>query len=466
MFRFTFNFVRFGLKSFAHKEKSINLPLKLTDMHRLSKTKESNHISVKPLHIILFLAILLTARQVTAQGGISEKFSLDQCIEMGLKNNPGFQSSEFLLDETKAKMEEAFSGYYPVISINSDADTYSKENGSRKYNNFNTGVTLSYNIFQGYKTKSLYGAAQDNYQANLYQHKANRQDLVFNIIWAYYRTLQSERILQSADEAVKNSNLHLEFAVAKKKAGMATRSDILRTEVELSSAELDKIKATNILLAAKGNLNQFLGLPSDYQIEIQDDLSIINEVPVQSYNSLLNEAINSRSEIKKYQSHLDAQNKNILIAKSGYYPSLRANANYNFAGPAVTSTQQNLWLGMSLSVPVFKGFFNKARVNQEEFAFKSLEKDLEQLKQQISQEVWNAWLSVKESVERISTSSKAVESARENLSLAEGEYKEGVGSIIQLTDAQTTFVTVEQNYIQALADFKISYAKLERTIGK
>lgn len=97
---------------------------------------------------------------------------------------------------------------------------------------------------------------------------------------------------------------------------------------------------------------------------------------------------------------------------------------------------------------------------------KSLEKDFELLKQQISQEVWNAWLSVKESVERISTSSKALESAGENLLIAEGEYKEGIGSIIQLTDAQTTFVTAEQNYIQALSDYKISYAELEKTIGK
>jgi len=435
-------------------------------MHRLLKTKESNHIIVKPLHIISFLAILLIFRQVTAQSEITEQLSLDQCIELGLQNNPGFQSSEFLVKETKAKIEEAFSGYYPFVSLNSDADAYSKDNGSQRYDNFNTGVTLSYYIFQGYKTKSLYGASQDNYQANIHQHEVNRQDLRFNIIGAYYRTLQSERILQSAEESVRNSDMHLEFARAKQKAGMATRSDILKSEVELSNAELEKIKADNTLLVAKGNLNQLLGLPSDYQIELMDDLSIINEISIQSFDSLLNEAINSRTEIKKYLSLLNVQQKYILLAKSGYYPSLSASANYNYAGPAISLLQQNWWLGMTLSVPVFKGFSNKARVAQEEFAFKSLEKDLEQLKQQISREVWNAWLSVKESVERISTSSKAVESARENLSLAEGEYKEGVGSIIQLTDAQTTFVAFEQNYIQALADFKISYAELERRIGK
>jgi outer membrane protein TolC len=410
--------------------------------------------------------LLLNGTRLFAQIDLPGKLSLDQCIELGLINNPGFQSSELLVKETETKIDEALSGYYPVVSLNSDADAYSKENGSQRYDNFNTGITASYNIFQGYRTKSLYGASKDSYQATVYQHEINRQDLVFNIIQAYYRTLQSERILKSADEAVKNSSLHLDFARAKQKAGMATLSDILRSEVELSNAELDRIKAVNILLAARGNINKLIGFPSDYQIELTDDLSIVREISVQSFDSLLAEAFNSRSEIKKFQSLLNAQQKNILIAKSGYYPSLSANANYNFAGPAVSSMQQNWWLGMTLSVPVFKGFINKARVEQEDFAYKSLEKDFEQLKQMISQEVWNAWLAVKESEERISTTSKAVESAKANLLLAEGEYKEGVGSIIQLTDAQTIYVTIEQNHIQALADFKISYAGLERTIGK
>ncbi len=128
--------------------------------------------------------------------------------------------------------------------------------------------------------------------------------------------------------------------------------------------------------------------------------------------------------------------------------------------------QQNWWLGMTLTIPVFKGFSTKARVIGEELALKGLEKDLNALKQQIGQEVWNAFLAVNESTDKIETSAKGLESARENLSIAEGEYKEGIGSIIQLTDAQTTFVTAEQNYIRSIADYKISLAELERTIGK
>jgi len=407
-----------------------------------------------PIHILL------------AQDTLPDTLTLEQCINLGLQNNPTFQSSEFLVEETKIKVVEARSGYYPTVNINSNAETYSNNNVSQRYENYNAGIYASYNLFNGFKTKATYHAAKDNYDASTFQHKSNRQDLILNITYTYYKTLQAERVLKSAKETVKNSNLHLEFAIARQKAGMATRSDILKSEVELSNAELDKIKASNTLLEAKGNLNQLMGLPSNNPVKIVDDLSNINNSLTQSYDSLFNEAINSRTEIKRFQSLLKAQSNYIRVEKSGYYPSLGANANYNFVGEKISGIQPSWWLGVTLTIPVFKGFSTKARVTREEFALKGLEKDFEALKQQIGQEVWNAYLAVKESLERIETTAKGLESARENLSISEGEYKEGVGSIIQLTDAQTSYVTAEQNHIQSLADYKISLAELKRTIGK
>ncbi len=440
--------------------------LKKSGMKLLFEIRFPGLKKLKPLPVILIYFLLLSENHLCGQDTISDRLNLKECIEFGLKNNPGLQSSLYLVEEMKAKTDEALSGYYPAVSLNSDADAYSKNNGSQRYNNISSGINLSYNIFQGNRIKATYGASQDNYQASRYNHETLRQDLVFSIIRAYYRILQSEWMLRSSEESVNNSRLHLDFARARQKAGMATRSDILKSEVELSNAELERIKASNTLLAAQGDLNQLLGMPADNDIRLVDDLSLIDKNFLPAYDSLLNEAFSMRTELKRYQSLMNAQMKYIQVAKSGYYPSLNANANYNYAGPEISAMEQNWWMGMTLSIPLFKGFSTKARVSQEEYALKGLEKDFELLKHQISQEVWNAWLAVKESYERIETSEKAFESARENLSLAEGEYKEGVGSMIQLTDAQTTFVSIEQNYIQALADYKISFAELERTIGR
>lgn len=413
----------------------------------------------------LFMALLVSPPLLYAQNEESGRLSLEDCIAKGLQNNPMIQSSQLFVEENQTKVDEARSGYYPKVSLNSNATTYSNNNGDQRFENYNTGISASYNLFNGFRTKAGYHAARDHHEAAFLQHESVQQDLVLDITFAYYKTLQAERILKSAEEAVKNSQLHLDFAHARNMAGMATRSDILKSEVELSNAELEKIKAANALLAAKGNLNKLMGLPANHPTEIIDDLSELNETSVQSYDSLFAEAMESRVEVKRFYSLLNAQQNNIQLARGEYYPSLDVNANYNFSGEKISGMRENWWLGMTLTIPVFNGFSTEARVKGEKTALKGIEKDLEALKDQIGTEVWNAFLAVKEFSERMTATSKGLESARENLSLSEGEYKEGTGSIIQLTDAQTTFVAAEQNHIQAVADYKVSLAELRRKTG-
>lgn len=415
---------------------------------------------------ILIVAFLIIPLPSPAQNKTPERLNLENCISMGLQNNPSLHSSQSFMEEKKTKVKEAFAGFYPRVNFSSNANTYSKNDGNQEYQNYNTGISTSLTIFDGYKTKAIYNAAKDNHQAHIYQHESNKQDLILNIIFTYYKTLQAERILKSAEESVKNSKLHMEFASAKYKAGVATLSDILKSEVELSTAELNKIKADNALLRSKGNLNLLIGLPSNQQVEIVDDLVGLEKTEVESYDSLLKKAIQSRSEIKKLKALMSAQQNYVRSAKGEFYPSLDANAVYFLDGGEISEMQQNWGLGISLTIPLFQGFSTKARVTGEEFAFKGIQKEYQALIQGIHQEVWTSYLAVNESSERIATTSKGLESAKENLSIAEGEYKEGVGSIIQLTDAQKTFVDAEQNYIQSLADYKISLAQLERTTGK
>ena len=96
---------------------------------------------------------------------------------------------------------------------------------------------------------------------------------------------------------------------------------------------------------------------------------------------------------------------------------------------------------------------------------KVLEKQLVSLRQQISREVWDAFLALKEVKERIANTEVFLKDARENLDISEGEYKEGVGSMLDVLDAETTFVTAEERYIQALADYRIAQLALQRSVS-
>ena len=94
-----------------------------------------------------------------------------------------------------------------------------------------------------------------------------------------------------------------------------------------------------------------------------------------------------------------------------------------------------------------------------------MEKQSESLSQQVSFDVWNAYLSIKETDERIINAKTFLENAQENLKIAEGQYREGVGSMIEVIDAQTNYVIAEQTFIQSLADYKIAAASLKRATG-
>lgn len=123
------------------------------------------------------------------------------------------------------------------------------------------------------------------------------------------------------------------------------------------------------------------------------------------------------------------------------------------------------YIGMSLSLPLFSGFVRPAQVKQENLTMQNLIRQQESIRQQISLDVWNAHLQRKEAAERVLFSRIFYENALESRDIAEGEYREGLGSMLNVIDAQTVFVNAEQTLIEALADYQIALAELDRATG-
>ena len=428
------------------------------------KTGQKTKTTVKFVDSIIIL-LLLSVSIVSAQTN-DKKYSLEECVQIALQNNPGIISSSYSVDESAARVDEARSGYFPSVNINSSFDRVSNEGViTSPYNNYNAGVSARYYLFQGLKTNASVNAANYNYQASSYQHEVNKQDMILKITQGYYRMLQSERLVGSADKTIERAKLFLDYANAKFKSGLASRSDILKAEVELSNSNLTLIKAKNDFLAAKGNLNLLLGLSADSPIFIIDDLAIIEQNQFQEFDELKKQSYQNRPELKKFNEQLNVQKSSIQIAKGDFLPTLSADASYNYGGTEISSLKENWVYGLTLSIPLFSGFSTKARVAEEEIALKGLEKQFESLSQQVSLDVWNAYLNIKETDERIINAKTFLENAQENLRITEGQYREGVGSMIEVIDAQTNYVIAEQTFIQSLADYKVAVASLKRATG-
>lgn len=393
-----------------------------------------------------------------------QTLTLDECIAIALENNPSIVSSAYTVLESEARANEVRSGYFPTINLNSGASRTDPAGGIIR-ESYSAGVSTRYNIFQGGRTTAAYNAARSNYEATSYQHETNMHDLIFRVKQNYYKVLQAERVIAISETSLERSKLYLEYAEARYDAGLAPKSDVTKAEVEVSNAELSLIRAKNRKNTAIGSLNATLGQSAHTDILIVDDLGEIDVLEMNDIEDLIHTALNNRPDYRRFDSQLSAQQSNIQIARSEYLPSVSLDMNYNYTGTEISGLEDSWYLGFSINLPLFNGFSTSSRVAQAKASMQTLEMQRESFKDQVSLEVWNAFLYVQESLEIIENTGKALEQARENLEIAEAEYQEGLNSMLHVIDAETLLVNAEQNYIEALANYRIAIAELNKTIG-
>ena len=124
----------------------------------------------------------------------------------------------------------------------------------------------------------------------------------------------------------------------------------------------------------------------------------MNQRTAESFIGVLSGALD---DFKKKQAQMNAQQAYLTMARSEYFPTLSLDANYNYAGETTADLRANSYVGLSLNFPIFNGFSSDARVDEEKIALKNLEQQELSLRNQINLEIWNAYLSVKESIESI-----------------------------------------------------------------
>ena len=430
--------------------------------------------------IIRYLLILLTYGQIngSAQEIENTAFTLSDCVKKALENNPLILASGFRVEESRAMIVEARAGLYPSMSCFVSGGHTGPE--SRLYEtrftgreNWNTELSLSYTVFRGFKTLSSVNAAKADWQASEAQHEINRQALILNVTDAYYRLLQSERMVKVAEQSMERARMHLDFSNARFEAGLASRSDILKATVEHSDARLALIRSRNARLSMQGQLNIQMGRAVHLSLKIIDDLetdAAVSDTVFSNrrdpYLNLLQIACQNRSELRKIEKEIQAQKEIIRSARGDFFPALTLDGNYSHSGETVSDLHASSYIGLSLNLPLFTGFDRPSRMKQEKMALGGLGQQKEIIIQEISLEVWDAHLMVKEAAERIDNTRILHENARDNRNIAEGEYREGVGSMLDVIDAQTELVDAEQLLIEALVDHKIAICTLDRVLGR
>jgi outer membrane protein len=254
------------------------------------------------------------------------------------------------------------------------------------------------------------------------------------------------------------------------KAGFVEQLDVDRLELSLANlkTEINNIDRQKDLIY---NVLKFsMNFPADQQIAVSDDINrlLIDVEPID-----LNGKVNysTRAEYRVVQQSQILQDLNVSYIKSTYYPNLVTFAQYQQTGQSGKIFQDNLWtdlgvVGLSVNVPLYSGGAKKAKLQRAKLDLEKSNNQMRSLERAIWMEVGNARVAYKNAVQRVTDQQKNLDLAQKIYNTTQIKYKEGVGSSLEITQAEQALFQSQQNVIQAKYELLLSKVDLDKALGK
>jgi outer membrane protein len=413
----------------------------------------------------------------TADPKLANILTLDEAVRIALENHPNVRAAKERVGAQQAVLGQQMAAYYPTIGLNNQYRTTQSSTDGGAANaseSFSSQANVNMILYNFGKREGTVQAARETLDAANYNYKTTVDSTVLGVKQTYYVYLGARAIVQVREETVKSRDLLVRQARAFYEVGTRARIDVARAESNLYTAQADLIAAENAVKVAWATLKNALGLRELAERPLAEE-ALVTTIPY-TLDQARELAYASRPELKSFEAQRRAQDQTIAASRRGHLPDVLFDASYGRRhvsnevenGRTLnTFPLQPTWsVQLSLNVPIFDGFRTTNRVEETLRNYYVIKYQEEQQRQQVALDVEQAYLRLVELQERIKANEAAAKAAKENLDLATGRYQVGVGSIIEVTDAQTLYTDAQTTYIRALYDYKIADAQLVRAIGQ
>jgi outer membrane protein len=429
---------------------------------------------------IIFFVIILSSFTLSQD---VRTLTLDESLKIGLENSHQLNVSRLRVESSEARWSEINAARLPSLRFNavytrlSPIDPFNIETPFGNFelspnivNTYNFRLTLQQPLFTGFRLSSSSNIAEYNYLAQEEEFNADREDLILNIKTAYWNVFKANRVKAVVDENVEQIKAHLNDVQNLFNEGMATRNDVLKVQVQLAEAELRQIDAVNQVRLSRVNLSNIIGIPLSTNIEIQKDIkpSIIE---LRDINELVENAFNRRPELKNLDYRIKAGESSITLARSGWYPQLFVMGNYNYAQPnqrifPLEERFKDTWdVSVALSWDIWNWGTTSSQTSQAKYMLEQVKESYESVKDAITLEITQNYLNLLQGKEKIFVAENSISQAEENYRVTNEKFRNGLVLSSELLDAEVLLLQANTNYIQALVDYELAKARLEKSSG-
>ncbi len=439
---------------------------------------------------LLLLLFVLASGFLYAQQPV--QLNLKDALNYALKANQNARKARLDVDNSEYKIDEVRSRALPQINGTSSMTYNPLLQKSALPNIFggnpnetilvafgqkwgaNAGISLSQALFDKSVLTGL-DAAKATREFYKLSAQLTEEQVLEQVATNYYQVLVQRQKIGVLDSTIRNSQRVQHILEGQYKNGLAKKIDIDRVAVNISNLESQQQQLVNGVTLLENQLKFYMGMPINTPIHIPDaEISAIQPQAVAIHDSINPEERTEMRLLKQQEDLLNYQKESI---KSEYYPSLSLSGSYSYQGmgnsmPLFKGQTQGInWfnassVSLNLRVPIFNGGATKSRIRQTETSIKKLNEDMANTSLALNLAYENARTQINNSIITLNAQKKNVQLAREVFNNTQNNYNNGLASLTDLLNAETSMTEANNNYSSALLNYRVAEIQLIKSKGQ
>ncbi len=401
--------------------------------------------------------------------------SVKDAEAIALKNNPAISIARLNALAAQQVTREVRSSLWPATYANLTAvdahdDSRISAGGLNNpiiFARAGAGATVSQLITDFGHTTNLVASARLHAKAEDQNALATRRDVLLAVDQAFYNALQSSAVLKVAEQTVSSRQLLSDQVSALTKSKLKSDLDLSFANVNLAQAKLLQLDAENNQQSALARLSAVLGFATMQNVVLVEGSEPL-VAPAGNPDQLIAEAFSKRPEILAVEFESESAEKLHLAERDQLLPTISALG--AIGDTPVRDSRLSTWyaaVGVNVQIPIFNGFLFTAKTNEADLRAQAEKQHLLDLRNRISRDVRTSWLDASTAYQRLSVSRQLLDQANQALDLSQTRYNLGLGSIVELSQAQLQQTQAEIGNAQAGYAYRLALAVLSyQTSGR
>lgn len=437
---------------------------------------------------------------------MEKPITLEQALDLSFNNNPDVAEAKLEVERSEAGLREARAAWFPTLDLGSDlnygnsafldspieqnidslteeaiednpgvSEDVIRENTEARFTdtdsasfNFNNSLTVGFSIYNGGARGAQIETAKNQLRSSELGLKTAIEVVEFETSRDYYGLQNADAQVEIEEASVEDASQTLKDAQLLEKAGLGTRFDVLRAEVELAQAQQRLSTANANQNISRRQLAETINVSHDTDLSTADKIEEAGTWEFSLEESIV-QAFENRAELEQLLLQKDIAGEQRSLALSQVRPNLSANASYGINNDFEDDDidfNDNYQVGLSLQWRLFDGGAARAAARQSEKDGEIAEVQFTNQRNQIRFAVEQAFFQLESNKNNIGTATKEVELAEESLRLARLRFSAGVGTQTDVIEAQTQLTTARGNLVSSIIQYNQSFIDLQRQVSE